>query len=227
MNTDANKTVEIVTRVSRPLLLEPLRLLADGISGVDETDRIMKTLGGFVAGPFETMDAHGLGVELAGTRDLWRRMGEPARLRPPELLADLVEKGHLGRESGRGFYGYAGATPLPAVLVERKSFDVPSAVYKSVRRFVDGATREAGSLTEQYVFARTLVAAINEAALMVDACVAEQAEIDAAMTQAAGWPRGPLAWAEEIGRHTCATLLRRLGTQVQDGRFAPAEWLNS
>jgi len=227
MNSAASKPQLIVQRVGRGLLLEPLRMLADGIAGVDEIDQIIRRLGGFRAGPFERMDAVGLGIDYALTRGVWEQLGQPARLEPHPLQAELIERGHLGRSSGRGFYVYDREPPLPAVSVDRKSFDCPPGVYKAVRRFVDGAAAEGGSFTEHYVFARTLVAVINEAALCVDENLASEHEIDTAMTGDAGYPRGPLEWAAKIGRHTCATLLRRFNERVDDNRFRPGSWLGT
>ena len=99
-------------------------------------------------------------------------------------------------------------------------------MYQAVRLFVDGATGEGGSFTEQYVFARTLAAMINEAALLVDEGLATAETVDQALKRNMRQPRGPLESAEKIGRHTCATLLRRLEERAGDGRFRPAEWLS-
>ncbi len=226
MSAPAEMYEPIVHRVTRAYHLEPLRILGEGIAGVDEIDQIMRTLGGFRAGPFERMDTVGLDVDQEISRQLWRELGEPARLRPHPLQADLVERGHLGRGSSHGFYLYQGEVMLPAVPVDRRSFDLPPGVYKAVRLFADAATDQGGSFTEQYVFARTLVALINEAALLADGGMAAEETIDSAVQHSTGQPRGPLESAEQIGRHTCATLLRRLEEQAADGRFRPAEWLS-
>lgn len=217
----------IVPRVTRGFHLEPLRLLSEGVAGVDEIDQILKTLGGFAVGPFEHMDQLGNDADHTVSCELWERLGRPIRLAPHPLQADLVAQGRLGRKTGRGFYAYEREPPIPAVVVDRKSFDVPPGVYKAVRCFVDGATRESGSFTEQYVFARTLVTIINEAALVVGEEVVSESELDATMRQMTRLPRGPLEWAEQIGRHTCATLLRRLNERFEDGRFQAADWLTS
>jgi 3-hydroxybutyryl-CoA dehydrogenase len=215
----------MVNRVSRGYCLEALRMLGEGVAGVDEIDRIMRNFGRFRTGPFEHMDLVGIDTDHATTCRVWEQLGKSARLMPHPIQAELIERGQLGRNSGRGFYAYDREPPVPAVPVDRKSFDCPPGVYKAIRRFVDAATDEAGSITEQYVFARTLAAIINEAALVVDEGVAPEEGVDAAMTQVENYPRGPLEWAEKIGRHTCAALLHRLNECVEDGRFTPAAWL--
>lgn len=224
---DQRKHDVIVDRVSRGYSLEPLRLLAEGVAGIDEIDKIMRSLGGFRTGPFEHMDLVGLDVDHATSRAVWEQLGKPARLTPHPIQADLVGRGRLGRKSGRGFYVYDRQPPLPAVPVDRRSFDARPEVYKAVRLFAEGATEESGSFTEQYVFARTMAMIINEAALMLDESVASEHDIDVAMKQRANYPCGPLEWAEASGRFTCAMLLRRLNERTDDDRFKPAAWLST
>ena len=104
MNANAPTSGAIVDRVTRGYHLEPLRMLAEGIAGVDEIDKTMRTLGGFQVGPFERMDAAGLDAYDEISHRLWRELGEPARLRPHPLQANLIVRGHVGRTTGRGFY---------------------------------------------------------------------------------------------------------------------------
>ena len=215
----------IVNRVARGFYLEPLRMLGEGIAGVDELDRILKTLGGFRMGPFELMDLIGIDVNWEVSNSVWRRLGEPARLTPHPIQQRLVERNLLGRKTKRGFYSYASDPPLPALPVERQSFELGEDVYQAVRRFNETATEQSGSVTEQYVFARTLAAIINEAALARDASVASQADIDTAMKRGTNYPQGPLEWAEQIGRHTCRSMLDVLNKHAGDERFQTAEWL--
>ena len=227
----------IVNRVARGYYLEALRMLGEGVAGVDEIDATLKRLGGFRMGPFELMDLIGIDVNYSVTLSVWEQMGRPARLAPHPIQKQLVERGHFGRKSKQGFFSYQTEHPVPAVPVERRTFQLPAPLHEAVRRFVDGAVKPAaganppvdpdrgGSLTEQYIFARVLAAIINEAALAHDEGVASQADIDTAMKLGTNYPRGPLEWADEIGRHTCASLLRRLNEGAGDGRFAPAAHL--
>ncbi len=217
----------IVNRVARGYYLEPLRMLGEGIAGIDEIDRIMRTLGGFRMGPFELMDLVGIDVNYTVSCSVYEQLGRPARLRPHPIQKQLLERGTLGRKTGQGFYNYQHEHPLPAVPVERASFELPEMIYKAVRLFCDKATQAGGSITEQYVFARTLVAIINEAALAVDEGVASEADIDTAMKLGTNYPAGPLEWAEQIGRRTCRFLLDQLNERADDRRFTPAAWLRA
>lgn len=233
----------IVNRVARGYYLESLRMLGEGVAGVDEIDATLKRLGGFRMGPFELMDLIGIDVNYSVTVSVWEQMDRPARLTPHPIQKQLVDRGHLGRKTKQGVYSYQTEHPVPAVPVERRSFALPPTLQEAIRRFVDAAAKPvgaaqgttpaapataapadtlAGSLTEQYIFARVLAAIINEAALALDEGVATQADIDTAMKLGTNYPSGPLAWADTIGRHTCASLLRRLNEAVSDDRFAPA-----
>ena len=46
-----------------------------------------------------------LDAGLNNPRSMLERSGDEAH-RPPRVLEDLVAEGHLGRKSGRGFFGY-------------------------------------------------------------------------------------------------------------------------
>lgn len=219
----------IVNRVARGYYLESLRMLDEGVAGIDEIDRTLKSLGGFRMGPFELMDLIGIDVNYSVSCSVWEQMGRTARLTPHDIQRRLAENKQLGRKTKRGFYSYepGDATPLPAILVDRKSFEIPPGLYKAVRRVNEGATETSGSITEQYVFARVLAAIINEAAFALDQGVSTAEDIDTAMRLGTNYPKGPLEWVEKIGRHTVASLLRELNERTTDNRFAPAEYLSA
>lgn len=213
----------IVNRVARGFYLEGLRLIGEGVAGIDEIDGIMRRLGGFRMGPFELMDLVGLDVNLAVSTSVWEQMGKPARLAPHDIQRKLVEKGDLGRKTNRGFYAYERGSAMPAVPVERRSFRHSPGLSDAVRVFCDKAGATGAGTTEQYIFARILAAIINEAGLAFVEGVATGDDIDIAMIKGTNYPKGPLAWADEIGFRNVRGVLKALNDESGDGRYEAAE----
>jgi 3-hydroxybutyryl-CoA dehydrogenase len=214
----------IVNRVARGYYLEALRLLGEGVAGIDEIDNVMRVHGGFKMGPFELMDLVGLDVNLAVSTSIWQQMGRHPRFTPHEIQQKCVEQGSLGRKTGQGFYAYKTGVPrVSAYPVDRRSFQLSPLLSGAVRAFAERAgARNAGS-TEQYVFARILSAILNEAALALDEGVASREDIDIAMQKGTNYPKGPLAWTDEIGPRTVRGLLKAVNDGVGDKRYAPAQ----
>lgn len=212
----------IVNRVARGYYLEALRLLGEGVAGVDEIDNIMRVHGGFKMGPFELMDLVGLDVNLAVSTSVWEQMNKHPRFTPHDIQKQLVSAGNLGRKTGRGFYSYADEHPLPAYAVDRRSFQLSPLLGDAVRTFAERAGAGCAGITEQYIIARILGAILNEAAYAFCDNVATREDIDTAMIKGTNYPKGPLAWAEKIGHRTVRGLLRRLDESAGDGRCQPA-----
>lgn len=66
---------------------------------------------------------------------------------------------------------------------------------------------------------RTVAMLANEAADAVNQGVCSATAVDTAMQLGVNYPRGPLAWAEEIGIAHVVTVLRHLGEHYGDGRY--------
>ena len=66
---------------------------------------------------------------------------------------------------------------------------------------------------------------LNDAALMAERQHATVADIDAAMTAAAGLPMGPLALMDMIGLDVCLEVLEVMFGETRDRRYAPAPLL--
>lgn len=94
----------IVTRALTPFLLECYRMLEEGIASKEDIDKAIKLGLNHPMGPFELADFIGLDTELSVCEDMRRVYGE--RFLPPQSLRHLVNSGHLGRKTGRGFYKY-------------------------------------------------------------------------------------------------------------------------
>ena len=96
----------IVNRIARPFYGEALRLLGEGVAGIEDIDQIVRLEGGFKMGPFELMDLIGIDVNFAVTRSMYEQtFGEP-RYRPHVIQQTMVNAGLLGRKTKRGFYDY-------------------------------------------------------------------------------------------------------------------------
>lgn len=100
----------IVNRVNRPFTIEALRMVEAGEASIPAIDDAMR-VAGFPMGPFELMDLVGIDVNLAAARAVWEGLGRPDRLRPSPIQERLVERGALGRKTGRGFYAYGEGSP--------------------------------------------------------------------------------------------------------------------
>ena len=218
----------IVNRVARSSYVEAYRMLDEGVAGPDVIDGAMRTLGQFRMGPLQLTDLIGLEVNLAVTESVWERSGRPLRFEPPVVQKQLAERGEFGQKSGRGVYDYSGDQPVPNVRVTERPLDLGAELSAAIETFVaraalcDSETLAAASEAERYAFARILGSVLNEAARTRDEGVATPADIDVALQRGTNYPKGPIAWIEDVGAATVSSLLRALDAHAGDGRFAPA-----
>ncbi|MBB5634032.1 3-hydroxybutyryl-CoA dehydrogenase [Cryobacterium mesophilum] len=90
------------SRLGLVLGLEAIRMLEDGVASAEDIDAAMVLGYGHPMGPLRLTDVVGLDVRLGIAEYLRATLGE--RFAPPALLRDMVERGELGRKSGKGFY---------------------------------------------------------------------------------------------------------------------------
>ena len=84
--------------------LEAIRMVEEGVASAEDIDNAM-TLGyKHPIGPLALTDIVGLDVRLGVAEYLTDKLGP--RFEPPQLMRDMVERGELGRKSGKGFYTY-------------------------------------------------------------------------------------------------------------------------
>jgi 3-hydroxybutyryl-CoA dehydrogenase len=95
----------IVNRILMPMLAEAMRILEEGSATADDIDAGAKVGLNHPMGPLELADFIGLDVCLNVMKVLEEGIGEE-HYPPPRILVDLVEAGHLGQKTGRGFHTY-------------------------------------------------------------------------------------------------------------------------
>jgi len=92
----------IVNRVARPFYIESLRLVEENISGIETIDSLLEATG-FKMGPFKLMDLIGNDINYAVSCSVYDRLHQPERLKPSFIQKEKVEKGELGKKSGKGY----------------------------------------------------------------------------------------------------------------------------
>jgi 3-hydroxybutyryl-CoA dehydrogenase len=95
----------IVNHVARPYYLEALKLVEQGISDFQTIDNLLEA-SGFKMGPFRLMDLIGNDINYAVSCQVYDALGKPGRLQPSPIQKEKVEKGELGRKTGKGYYQY-------------------------------------------------------------------------------------------------------------------------
>jgi 3-hydroxybutyryl-CoA dehydrogenase len=96
----------IVNRVARPYYIEALRLAEEGIADFSAIDNLLEATG-FKMGPFKLMDLIGNDINYAVSCSVYQQMNNPERLRPSFIQKEKVEKGELGKKTGKGYYEYS------------------------------------------------------------------------------------------------------------------------
>jgi len=183
----------IVNRVARPFYGEALRIYEEGIADFATIDWAMKEIAGFRMGPFTLMDFIGNDINYTVTETVFAAFYYDQRYKPSFTQKRHSEAGWYGRKSGRGYYDYAEGAEMP-IANENKE------------------------LGDQIVW-RVLVMLINEAADALFLNVASKEDIDLAMTKGVNYPKGLLAWADEIGIQKCVDGLDDLYNEYLEDRY--------
>ena len=183
----------IVNRVARPFYGEALRIYEEGLADFVTIDYAMTTIGGFKMGPFELMDYIGNDVNYTVTETVFEAFYYDPRFKPSFTQKRLKEAGLYGRKTGRGFYDYS---------MDRGNPTPDEAWY-------------------QLIFKRIIAMLINEAYDAVLMQVASPSDVDLAMMKGVNYPKGLLAWSEEIGPSVILAQLNSLYERYGEDRYRP------
>ena len=181
----------IVNRVARPFYSESLRIYEEGVADFATIDWALKTIGGFRMGPFELMDMIGHDVNYIVTETVFTAFYFDPKFKPSFTQKRLLEAGFLGKKSGRGFYNYNQELPKPTE----------------------------DTVLAKSIFERVIVMLINEAADTLFLNIASAKDIDNAMTKGVNYPKGLLAWADELGINWCVEKLDDLYSEYHEDRY--------
>lgn len=102
----------VVHRILMPMINEAIYTLYEGVGSVESIDTAMRLGTHHPMGPLELADFIGLDTCLGVMQTLHDGLSD-SKYRPCPLLVKYVEAGWLGRRTGRGFYDYSGARPMP------------------------------------------------------------------------------------------------------------------
>lgn len=189
----------IVNRVARPFYGEALRIYEEGIADFATIDWAMTELGGFKMGPFTLMDYIGNDINYAVTESVFSSFYFDPRFKPSFTQKRHFEAGYFGRKSGRGYYDYSEGALMPS---PNKDYDLGD-----------------------YIFKRILSMLINEAYDALLMSVASKDDLETAMVKGVNYPKGLIAWSEEIGLENVLTILVKLFNDYGEDRYRPSVML--
>ncbi len=95
----------ITTRLGMVLMNEAVFCLFEGIGSIDDIDKGMKLGYNHPIGPLALADAIGLDVCLS-ILDIMYEEYKDSKYRACPLFRKMINAGHLGKKTGRGFYNY-------------------------------------------------------------------------------------------------------------------------
>ncbi|MER6433778.1 3-hydroxyacyl-CoA dehydrogenase family protein [Streptomyces sp900105245] len=95
----------VINRCLMIFINEAAALLDDGVATPHAVDRLFRGCLGHRTGPLRTADIIGIDT-IVHTLNVLSRAYGPARFTPSARLRQMVDEGHLGYKSGRGFYSY-------------------------------------------------------------------------------------------------------------------------
>ncbi|CAG8708660.1 5386_t:CDS:2 [Funneliformis mosseae] len=102
-----NSLNDVIMKMKKSPVIS-IRLVERGEASIKDVDTAMKLGAGMPMGPFELCDFVGLDT-LKSIVDGWRKDGkiDASLVASAKSLDNLVESGHFGKKSGKGFHSYS------------------------------------------------------------------------------------------------------------------------
>ena len=101
----------IVNRLLVPFMLDGINAYEQGVGSIEDIDAGMMAGANHPMGPIALSDFVGLDT-LASIASVMHDAYGEERFAAPPTLTKLVEAGHYGRKTGRGYYDYSGEKPV-------------------------------------------------------------------------------------------------------------------
>ncbi|MGP4078455.1 3-hydroxyacyl-CoA dehydrogenase family protein [Pseudalkalibacillus sp. R45] len=94
----------VTTRALSAHMIECMRIYEEGVASIEDIDKAIRLGLNYPMGPLELADYVGLDTMMFVCEGMMDAYGD--RFRSPQILRKLVEAGHYGVKTGRGFYKY-------------------------------------------------------------------------------------------------------------------------
>ena len=85
-----------------------IRLIESGYTNPADLDAGVRLGLGYRMGPMRLLDIEGLDIHRTVSLSMYEQLKDP-RYIPPPLVDRMIDAGHLGAKTGRGFYTYKSA----------------------------------------------------------------------------------------------------------------------
>ncbi|MGC8661053.1 MAG: 3-hydroxyacyl-CoA dehydrogenase NAD-binding domain-containing protein [Nitrososphaeria archaeon] len=181
----------IVNRISAPEMLYFCLILDKGIAKPEEVDLFAKSQG-LPMGPYELMDFVGIDVVYDSMVYYAKEISEDYA--KCSTIKQMVEKGLLGRKTGRGFYQWSSGK----------------------------AVIGSASPTDKVTLLDVLMLEVNEAVKLIELGVASPDDIETAVKLGLNRPFGPVSVAQSMTSSEAKEKLEQLSKEFQCSVFEPA-----
>jgi 3-hydroxybutyryl-CoA dehydrogenase len=97
----------IIPRLQSLIMSESARMIEEGVASAEDIDRAVRTGFGIryaTMGPIEFIDWGGVDILHYANTYLSKNIDE--RFKAPKIIDEMMEKGHLGMNHGKGFYDF-------------------------------------------------------------------------------------------------------------------------